>query len=434
MKGLYEMKKTVIASVAFAAIGAFAAAPTVSEVEVTQAKNRDVSVSYLLSGGPAFVTAEMVTGGSVASPAMTNVTGDVNCVVPPGRRSFLWKARKDWPDVKAQVSARVMARPSGLMPDYLVVDLKTPNVRSWYATSNDVPGGVTSMVYKTDKLVMRRIPARNVIWRMGQPAGGELCQGESYSSARTLEWRLRDNETGHKVMLTEDFYMGIYELTTSQYRKIAGLSESSIVNPVGEISVNALRGAASGTFSGGPADGYAVADGSVLRKLRNLTGIESFDLPTEAQWEFACRAGTSTSLNSGKDAVDTASGHGDANMAEVGWSQYNEPKLNAAHEVGLLKPNAFGLYDMHGNLAERCLDWQTEGDDYRATFAPGWERGAVTVDPIGPASGTYRIVRGGDHFYSSAWARSAARAIYTHLPDVTSARYGIRLVCSASAD
>ena len=422
------MKKTAITSVLFAAAAAFAGVPTVSEVEVVQAKNRDVTVSYLLSGGPALVTAEIVAGGNVASPAMTNVAGDVNCVVPPGRRSFLWKARKDWPDVKAPVTARVMARPCGLMPDYLVVDLKNQNVRSWYATSNDVPGGVTSKVYKTDKLVMRRIPARNVIWRMGQPAGGEKCQGTSGTEAR-----VRDNEIGHKVMLTEDFYMAIYELTTSQYRKIVGLSESSTVTPVGSISVNSIRGETTQSFAGWPQAGHAVADGSMLRQLRDLTGIESFDLPTEAQWEFACRAGTTTSLNSGKDVVDPTSGHGDANMAEVGWSQYNSG-TNVAIEVGLLKPNAFGLYDMHGNLAERCLDWLTDGDDYRATFAPGWGRGAVTVDPIGPASGTYRIVRGGDYRYSASWARSAARAIYTHAPNTEASSYGIRLVCSASAD
>ena len=433
MKGLYEMKKALLSSVLFAAVAAFAGAPTVSEVAVTQAKNRDVTVSYLLSGGPAFVTAEIVAGGSVASPAMTNVTGDLNCVVPPGRRSFLWRARKDWPDKTVPVTARVTARPCGLMPDYLVVDLKNPNARSWYASSNDVPGGVTSVVYKTDKLVMRRIPARNVIWRMGQPASGEKCQGESLAAAYTLESRLRNNETGHKVMLTEDFYMAIYELTTSQYRKIVGLSESSTVKPVGSISVNSIRGETTGSFAGWPEAGHAVADGSMLRQLRDLTGIESFDLPTEAQWEFACRAGTTTSLNSGKDVADPISGHPDANMAEVGWSRFNSG-TNAAIEVGLLKPNAFGLYDMHGNLAERCLDWQTEGDDYRATFAPGWERGAVTVDPIGPASGTYRIVRGGDYFYSSSWARSAARAAYAHLPNAEGARYGIRLVCSAVAD
>ena len=439
------MKRAFFASVliSLACVGAFAAAPMVEVESIRQAANRDVTVSYTLFGASGFVTAEILTNGAPAGVNVATASGDINAVVAPGARSFVWKARKDWPDQKLAVSVQIKALPVGHMPDYMVVDLLNPDSRSFYATSNDVPGGVTSRVYKTDKLIMRRIPARGVIWRMGQPAGGELCQGESRSDAPTLESTLRNNETGHRVALTEDYYMSIYEVTQQQYYNMTGLRPSSQtaggvdasgVRPVDSVSVHELRGAPSGSFVGWPANGHAVADGSVLKTLRDFTGIESFDLPTEAQWEYACRAGTTTSLNSGKDVLKPNSGNADANFAEVGWSQVNGGVDNTSKEVGLLMPNRWGLYDMHGNIAERCLDWQSEGDAYRATFAAGWTRGAVTVDPVGPATGTYRIVRGGDHRYSSSWARSAARAAYSHLPDAKGWVYGIRLVCSAAVD
>ena len=441
------MKKAVLA-VVFCALATlvWGAAPTVSEVAVSQAKNRDVTVSYLLSGGAAFVTAEILHGAEPVAVAVTNISGDVNGFVQPGRRSFVWRARKDWPDRKEAISARVTAWPRGQMPDYLVVDLKNANVRSWYATSNDVPGGVTSLVYKTDKLVMRRIPARNVIWRMGQPAGFEKCQGETSADKPSFEAHLRNNETGHKVLLTEDFYMGIYEFTQRQYYNLTGLTpsakssgnskdhyEGSKAWPVENVSSDTLRGATTGSFPGWPQSGHAVAEGSFLRTIRDFTGIESFDLPTEAQWEFACRAGTTTSLNSGKNVSNPPSGQGDSALAEVGWSKYNSG-IERSNEVGLLKPNNWGLYDMHGNVEERCLDWLTLGDDYRATFAPGWERGAVTVDPIGPDTGTCRIVRGGDWFYSSSWMRSACRASRRIAPETASYHGGFRLVCSATVE
>ena len=443
------MKKVYFATVLFSlgCVGVFAAAPVVEVESIRQAANRDVTVSYTLSGASGFVTAEILTNGVPAGVNVATASGDINAVVATGTRSFVWKARKDWPDQNLAVSVQVKALPVGHLPDYMVVDLLNPDTRFFYATSNDVPGGVTSLVYKTDKLIMRRIPARGVIWRMGQPANGELCQGESRSDASTRESTLRNNETGHLVALTEDYYMSIYEVTQKQYYNMTGLrpsaqttggGEGSNTHPVDSVSVHEIRGAPSGAFVGWPTDGHAVADGSVLRTLRNFTGIESFDLPTEAQGEFACRAGTTTSLNSGKDVIDPTSSHADANFAEVGWSQHNskydERADNVSKEVGLLRPNNFGLYDMHGNIAERCLDWQSEGDAYRATFADGWTRGAVTVDPVGPATGTYRIVRGGDHRYSASWARSAARAAYTHLPDAKGWVYGIRLVCSAAVD
>ncbi|MBR6461151.1 MAG: SUMF1/EgtB/PvdO family nonheme iron enzyme, partial [Verrucomicrobia bacterium] len=119
-----------------------------------------------------------------------------------------------------------------------------------------------------------------------------------------------------------------------------------------------------------------------------------YTLPTEAQWEYACRAGTTTALNSGKNLSDK---NECPEMDEVGWYKYNSG--DKTHSVGQKLPNAWGLYNMHGSVEEWCQDW---AKDYPA--------GAAT-DPTGPKTGTYRIVRGGGWNEDARYCRSASRDI-----------------------
>ena len=121
-----------------------------------------------------------------------------------------------------------------------------------------------------------------------------------------------------------------------------------------------------------------------------------FILPTEAQWEYACRAGTTTALNSGKNLSNYVAC---PEMDEVGWCDYDE----STHPVGQKQPNAWGLYDMHGNVDEWCLDWK---GDYPTS--------AVT-DPTGPDTGETRIMRSGNYYGRAQYCRSAARQ--AGLPD-----------------
>jgi hypothetical protein len=262
---------------------------------------------------------------------------------------------------------------------------------------------MTSNIYKTDVLLMRKIPAAGVVWRMGQPyPHGENCATGGGSGQKKAD--IQNNETGHMVKLTNDYYAAVFMTTRYQYWRLTGSKPSAIsknpddTEPAAYMGYDNLRGASDAFFAGWPTAGHKVKAGSVLRGIRDFTGIESMDLPTEAEWEYACRAGTGSALNSGKECSDTVSGHPDGNMAEVGWMQYNEPKINAPMPVGLLKPNNWNLYDCHGNLFEICLDWWSGGDDYRATFAAGWENGAVTVAPDGPdnADGKFanRVLQG----------------------------------------
>ncbi|MBR5737883.1 MAG: formylglycine-generating enzyme family protein, partial [Verrucomicrobia bacterium] len=117
-----------------------------------------------------------------------------------------------------------------------------------------------------------------------------------------------------------------------------------------------------------------------------------YALPTEAQWEYACRAGTTTALNSGKNLSDEWEC---PEMDEVGWYWYNSG--NKTHSVGQKQPNAWGLYDMHGNVFEWCLDWW---GDYPTS--------SVT-DPKGASTGSYRVMRGGCLNRDADRCRSASR-------------------------
>ena len=264
---------------------------------------------------------------------------------------------------KVKVEATAISSAS----NYLVIDLSGGTQAASYPVSylSDVPSGGWSDDYKTTKMVMRLIPAGTYI--MGSPEG---------------EVGRKDNETQHKVTLTKPFYAGVFEVTQKQYELVTGSTPSEHqgdARPVERVSYNMLRGTDKG--AGWPANNEV--DGtSFFGILRAKTGL-SFDLPTEAQWEFACRAGTTTALNSGKNLTST---NEDANMNEVGRYGYDKSDGKGGYSehttVGSYLPNAWGLYDMHGNVYEWCLDWSGE-------------YGGNAVDPKGLSNGSSRRQRGG---------------------------------------
>ena len=185
-----------------------------------------------------------------------------------------------------------------------------------------------------------------------------------------------DNQTPHEVTLTKPFKMGVHEVTQDQYEQVMGVNPSEFKganNPVEMVSweeaVEFCR-----RLSELPAEKKA---GNVYR------------LPTEGEWEYACRAGTTTKYSFGDDESD---------FGEYAW--YGDKYGDKHYPVGSKQPNAWGLYDMHGNVWEWCQDLY--GD---------YPSGTVT-DPTGAASGSFRVLRGGGWYSTAESCRSAYRYGY----------------------
>ena len=179
--------------------------------------------------------------------------------------------------------------------------------------------------------------------------------------------------------------MGKFEVTQDQYFAVMGTNPSYFK----EGAVASVRPTTSANYPVESVSWNTIATGSgcflerINEKLADqLSAGYRFDLPTEAQWEYACRAGTTTALNNGKNLVNTSSQ--DSNLDEVAWYWQNWGSSNSkTHTVGEKQPNDWGLYDMHGNVYEWCKD---RYGDYPTT--------AVT-DPAGSDIGFFRVNRGG---------------------------------------
>ena len=356
---------------------------SVSDVTVTQdSGTRLVTVSYKLTGQPAIVTVDFLTNGvSIGEGNFSNVAGDVNQLVTEteGERKITWQPLKSWPGyISSDFTAKVTAWLPEEPPDYLVVSLGDESAldRAYYVSTNALPhGGLTNDIYRTSRLVMRRIHAAGVRWQMGATKADYTQASLSGSPAA--------RETAHHVILSYDYFMGIYPVTQEQYRRFTGESSldgsytayaDSAIRPRCGINYNSLRGSGTGTKHS------SFTSGSAIGKLRAFTDID-FDLPSDAEWEYACKAGTTWLVYTGKKYTA-------ANIYEIAWiygnSMYSDPAINArqTHAVGRKLPNAWGLYDMIGNTLEWCRD------KYVANLGTN-----EVVNPV-TASGSGRVMRG----------------------------------------
>ena len=368
-------------------------------VSISQDANRLVTITYQLKGKPGIVTVDILTNGvSIGEANFVNVAGDVNKMVSniSTKSTIFWQPCKSWPDhviSDSSLSAKVTVWDPCSPPDYMAIDLTVPKAVRYYVSSNAVPYGVQDVRYKTDVLLMRRIHAAGVEWRMGspdRPNGGET--------------RREDNEVPHLVTLTRDYYIGVYEVTYGQFLKFKSLENSNVD----------LKMPWSGTYAsarGGtwPEGGHEdISNTGFVHDMRNHSGVQ-LDFPTEAQWEYACRAGTTTALANG-DATDE-------NVSKI--AAYKETAGSATY-VGTKMPNAWGLYDMHGNRYEWCLDWY---GDYAT---------AGTVDPKGQTTGETRVLRGGYANSNATGIRSALR--YSRNPSTQNGVDGYRLCAPIPAE
>ena len=301
---------------------------------------------------------------------------------------------------------------------YMVIDLSGGSSATSYPVSYlySVPSGGWTDEYKTTKLVLRRISAGT--FTMGSP---------------TSEVGRYANETSHSVTLSKDYFIGVFEVTQRQWELVMGTKPSYFSNlsyyakrPVERLSYNAIRGSSSG--AGWPSSS-AVDSTSFIGRIRSRTGINQFDLPTEAQWERACRAGTTAAVSNG---INLNNAEYDSRIDGVCWhykdwttaTTSSATGTTGTNPVGALGANPWGLYDMHGNVWEWCLDWYVEN----------LGTSAVT-DPKGASSGTQRIVRSGGWECASYNCRSARRGYEppsaTKRSDSNSdGHFGFRLSCT----
>jgi formylglycine-generating enzyme required for sulfatase activity len=403
------MKRRLVFAAAFCA-GLAAQAVSVSNVRFAyDATLHHATITYDLADGPAIVTLDILTnatvaaeGASIGGANVRSVFGDVNKVVPSGQNHVItWKT--DAPaafagpvsGLRPVVNAWTLTAP----PEVMVIDLShkidgTTYELFYYPSLDALPGGITdNMEYKTTKLVMKHIHA---------PVGGKWMMG-SFG-----EFNAGSNEVQHEVSLTDDYWMGVFELTQYQTYLIKG----------GWPNASNGQGAYFKTVDGGvygmrpleyccfnfmrsTVPPEAPGATTVFGYLRSRTGY-AFDLPGEMQWEYAARCGnppgmwgdgSAMAFNSSSSASsaaedDPAADRLSRNIFTGGAT--GDPALGA-HQgtaiVGSYAPNKWGLYDMHGNVKEMCLDYYvadiTELD------------GAIQKNPGTPAGSDAHVIRGG---------------------------------------
>ncbi len=385
----YAMSATAVLSVALAAAAA-TTVPTVSNVQMSQAAKRLVTITYDLAGAPGIVTVDILTNGvSIGGENLRGFVGDCSKITEPGTgRSITWRPDRFWPDggyiTNGTVTAHLKAYPTNSPPDYMVVDMIGTKTVRWYENEGCLPGGVTNLIYRTEQMVFRKIPAANATFRMGSPS--------------TEEGRV-DNEDAHYVTLTNDFYLGIFPVTQRQYRDVflrdAWLSNTSWTNnpssyqgeadspycPVDDVTTYPIRN----LYPAHTGFDDVSMEQSWLQKFRIQTGVY-VNIPTDCEWEFACRAGSSAPRNAEGDVDDIA------------WHSGNSG--GRIHPVGLKKPNAWGLYDMLGNVWEICRDAYVQHLGTEAVTCPFFNTNGY---------GGYQVSRGGSFATDATRARSASR-------------------------
>ena len=241
------------------------------------------------------------------------------------------------------------------------------------------------------KMVLKHIQAG--MFTMGSPSSEEGRENDEIQHRwiRQDSWKIKseegreNDETQYRVTLTKDYWIGETEVTQEQYKAVMGRNPSSF-SKGGKYPVE--------NVSWTDAMAFCERLTKAERENGNLPEGYEYTLPTEAQWEYACRAGTTTPFSFGSTLNgDKANCDGNYPYGNVGKGRY----LECTAEVGSYAPNAWGLYDMHGNVWEWCRDW------YGA-----YPTGAVS-DPQGPSSGSYRVIRGGSWRRSASGCRSSDR-------------------------
>ena len=370
MMKLLNMKMRLLVVAVATAPGLVAATPTISGVTAQQRYpwNGKVDISYAVTGDIAAEAKQKALLTSLKVSATDNIANETytatklsgDLALTAGAHKLVWDLDAEGLSFKSSdVIFKVSCETAPAT--YCMIDLSAgANASSYPVTYLASPpsGGFNVDEYKTSKLVMRRIEAGSF----------KMC-GQ------------------YNVTLTKPFFCGIFEMTQRQWELVTGNNPCSSTSygkgnnfPLHYVSYDMIRGASEGAKW---PSSSCVDSSSFLGKLQSRSGL-SIDLPTEAQWEYACRAGTTTTFSYG----------GSANGNYM-WYESNSD--SSAHVVGTKSPNLWGRYDRHGNVWELCLDW------YDSSLSSG------VTDPKGPSSGHNREMRGGDWRINSGGCTSSYR-------------------------
>ena len=340
--------------------------------------NGMVDIDYTITGSDTEDTAIAVKVTDTDTGKIYTPTNFLE--VPPtiaGRHRITWSTEADGLNLIASnvtVTVSLLKYDAAAITNdlFYVIDLSGgPSATRWPVSClAAVPKGGWTDEYKTTKLVLRRIESGKI-------------EGITYSSL------------GSSITIYKPYYIGVFEVTCAQYALMHGYGGDT--RPQGNVSYEMLRGMSAGALY---PDSTAVDATSVIGTLRAMTGLTTLDLPTEAQWEYACRAGTTSDYNNG--------GSTEADLATLGRYSGNQNDgrggfNGGATTVGSYAPNRWGLYDMHGNVGEWCLDWSRNG--------------------------RHRVIRGGSNGSFANTCRSGSRD--GHFPSFNSEFNGFRLCCSA---
>ena len=369
---------------------------------------------------PAKNFVEITVVDCAVEPAVTNVAHVFRQGALPisdGTHRVTWDANAEGVNFKSQ-DVKIFAEIVHYAEKYMVIDVSTGSgddaVYKVTYLNGEPEGGFNKEEYKGSKIVLRLIPPGSFV--MGSPT---TEPGRHDYAAREVQ---------HAVAITKPFYIGVFQVTQKQYNNVMNADPSAEwgdYHPVEQVKYTDIRGTTDGakwpqansvdatSFMGRIRSKCKEWDADQGDWVKAVEGL--FDLPTEAQWEYACRAGTTTPFNNDKPCST-----GEDLKTQLNKLGAYNGNMNKHVVVGTYASNAWGLYDMHGNVWEWCLDWYQE--DVQNIENP-------SLDPVGPSSGAAtdprRVLRGGGFSNEALRCRSACR--HNDAPTAAYNHFGFRL-------